>query len=223
MDELKKLNEAIIACQKCPRLAPYVREVARVKVRRHREEEYWGRAVPSFGDPLGRLLIVGLAPAAHGANRTGRMFTGDSSGDWLFSALHLAGFASQPDSSHRSDGLELVESYISSMAHCAPPQNKPTSLEIATCRPFLKKELELLPNLEVILCLGGLAFREICRLKNLKGLKFGHNRSWELEGGLRLVSSYHPSRQNTNTGRLTRPDWEKVFIDIRDSLNLDQD
>ncbi len=175
------------------------------------DHDYWGKPVPGFGDPMASVLIVGLAPAAHGANRTGRMFTGDSSGDWLFRALYETGFATQAESTSRSDGLELKDAYIVSIARCAPPQNKPTTEEIKICSTFLTRELEYFENAKAIICLGGLAFNQFCRLQNLKGLKFGHGLTYELPDGRKLIASYHPSRQNTNTGKLIWVDWLSIF------------
>lgn len=193
-------------------------EVARSKRRQFRDEPYWGRPVPGFGDHAARLLIVGLAPAAHGANRTGRMFTGDRSGDWLYAALHATGFANQPTSARRDDGLALRDAYISAIARCAPPANKPTPEEIASCRPFLVRELALLSRLRVVVCLGGLALDGFLRAWATAGRalpsprpRFGHAAECALPGGVILLCSYHPSQQNTFTGRLTRPMLESVF------------
>lgn len=177
--------------------------------------DYWGKPVPGFGDPNAEVLIIGLAPAAHGANRTGRMFTGDSSGDWLYKALYETGFANQPESYSIEDGLKLKNVYITAIGRCAPPQNKPTSEEIKNCSPYLESEIELLKNVKVILCLGGLSFNRFCKLHQLKGLKFSHQGSYPLDNGKVLVSSYHPSRQNTNTGKLKWEDWLRVFVAVR--------
>lgn len=211
---LEKLNKEIINCEKCERLIPYIKEVGEKKVKRFREWDYWAKPVPGFGDPFAEVLIIGLAPAAHGANRTGRMFTGDSSGDWLYKALYETGFASQPDSTASDDGLTLTNVYIAAVGRCAPPQNKLLTSEIENCLPFLEKELELLENVKVILCLGGLAFNRYRRLRGLKGLKFAHGNIFHLEDETILISSYHPSRQNTNTGKLKWDAWLKVFSTI---------
>jgi uracil-DNA glycosylase len=196
--------------------------VARVRVARFRDQAYWGRPVPGFGDPAARLLVVGLAPAAHGANRTGRMFTGDSSGDWLYEALHRVGFANQPASRHRGDGLALAGCYVTAAARCAPPGNRPLPAELARCRPFLEAELRLLRQVRVVVTLGGIAHRAWleasgwwARLAPRERPPFGHGRATPLAGGPVLLSSYHPSRQNTNTGRLTRPMWHAVFREAR--------
>lgn len=221
-DSLEKIAADVVACQCCPRLVAHCREVARVKVRRFREHDYWGQPVPGFGDPRARILIVGLAPAAHGANRTGRMFTGDSSGDWLYRALHRAGFANRADSVARDDGLELVGAYITAAARCAPPGNRPSPSEIETCRPYLVRELELLARARVIVALGRVAFDAYLAARRVMGLPnprprpvFRHGAEIELGCGRVLVASYHPSRQNTQTGRLTREMLEGVMLRVR--------
>ena len=219
MDSIQKINQDIIACQRCTRLSEYINDVAQKKVKRFSNENYWGKAVPGFGDENARLLILGLAPAAHGANRTGRMFTGDSSGDWLYKALYETGFANQPTSVNAQDGLLLKDAYITATNHCAPPQNKPTPTEINNCKPFFERELSALSNLEMVLCLGNIAFTHFCRVRDIRGLKFAHNAFYELSDGLTLVSSYHPSRQNTQTGKLLWPDWLAVFQGIRSRLS----
>ncbi len=216
--ELDQINSDIIACTLCPRLIPYIQEVAKTKVRRFKEHEYWGKPVPGFGDPDAKVLIIGLAPAAHGANRTGRMFTGDSSGDWLYRALYETGFATQLKSVSNNDGLELKEVYIVSIARCAPPQNKPSTEEIQNCSVFLKRELGCFDKAAVIICLGGLAFKQFCNLKNLKGLKFGHGNAYQISENQTLISSYHPSRQNTNTGKLIWVDWLEIFNQARNLI-----
>ncbi len=197
-----------------------------VKTKRFAEEEYWGKAVPSFGDPLARLLIVGLAPAAHGANRTGRRFTGDRSGDWLYRAMHEYRFASQPDSTAVGDGLKLEDAYITATARCAPPDNKPTRQEIEACRGYLVRELEALSDMTVVLVLGRVAFdgflaawRESGRVVPKPKPKFAHGSDAELAGGVRLLASYHPSQQNTFTGRLTRAMFQVVFKKARDLVD----
>jgi uracil-DNA glycosylase family 4 len=191
-------------------------------VARFRDWTYWGRAVPGFGDPRARVLIVGLAPAAHGANRTGRMFTGDESGNWLYDALYRTGFANQPTATAADDGLRLRDIYVSAVARCAPPDNKPTITEIAACRPYLLRELELLADLRVVVVLGGIAHRGFLATLRARGdglpapqPRFAHGGIHALPGGLHLVSSYHPSQQNTFTKRLTRPMLERVFRDAR--------
>jgi uracil-DNA glycosylase family 4 len=195
--------------------------VAEVKVKRHENELYWGRPVPSFGDPDARVLIIGLAPAAQGGNRTGRMFTGDRSGDWLYRALHKAGFANQAESVNLSDGLHLKDCYITAAAHCAPPENKPKPNEIANCRPYLVQELKLLKNLKVVIALGKIGFDTILREPPLaweKGTskpQFGHGLIYDLPSGLTLIGSYHPSQQNTFTGKLTEPMFDSVFAHAR--------
>lgn len=209
--ELERLNGRIVACKKCPRLAKYVRDVGREKTRRHFGEEYWARPLPGWGDPAARLLIVGLAPAAHGGNRTGRMFTGDSSGDWLARAMHGAGFASKPASRARDDGLVLNGAYITAAARCAPPGNKPSSEELANCLPYLKVEIEVLKNVMVVLALGKIAFDAYCRAVGARGLAFAHGALYDNVSGRALLASYHPSRQNTNTGRLTWKMWAEIF------------
>jgi uracil-DNA glycosylase family 4 len=220
-----RLERAVTRCRQCPRLVAHREEVARTRRRQFRDDVYWGRAVPGFGDHAARLLIVGLAPAAHGANRTGRMFTGDRSGDWLYAALHATGFASQPTSVRRGDGLALHHAYVSAIARCAPPANKPTPAEIATCRPFLVRELALLTRLRVVVCLGGLALDGFLRAWSTAGHappsprpRFGHGMECALPGGVTLLCSYHPSQQNTFTGRLTRPMLEGVFARARSLL-----
>ena len=207
---LRSLAAEIVACNQCPRLREHCANVAVVKRRAYQSETYWGRPVPGFGDPAARLLILGLAPGAHGANRTGRVFTGDSSGDFLFRALHETGFANQPNSSHRDDGLVLHNAWISASVRCAPPDNKPDPTEIRNCQPFLERELHLLKNLQGVVVLGRLAFNVYCRIAKLPKLDFGHNllhsqsKPW-------LLCSYHPSQQNTSTGRLTREMLHDVF------------
>ena len=220
-----QLLEAMTHCRKCPRLVTWRETVAEVKVRRHENELYWGRPVPSFGDPNARLLIMGLAPAAQGGNRTGRMFTGDRSGDWLYRALYKAGFANRPESVNLSDGLTLKDCYITASIHCCPPENKPTASEIANCRPYLVNELKLLQNLKVIIALGKIAFDTILKEPRLawpageKKPQFGHGLAYELPSGLTLIGSYHPSQQNTFTGKLTEPMFDAVFANARRLLN----
>jgi uracil-DNA glycosylase family 4 len=219
------LAKTITKCKHCPRLVAHRRQVAKHKVRRFRDVPYWGKPVPGFGDPQARLIIVGLAPAAHGANRTGRAFTGDRSGAWLYNALHAYGFATQSTAEHRRDGLRLDDCYITQVIHCAPPNNKPTREEIAACHAYLLTELQLLPNLQVMMPLGKIAF-DAC-LRVCRDLSFplpsplpcfGHGKIYPLANGVTLVSSYHPSQQNTQTGRLTRTAFHAVFETVRGLL-----
>jgi len=219
LDSLKILNQEIIACVRCPRLVAYRAEVGRVKRRAYRDWDYWAKPVPGFGDPLARLLLIGLAPGAHGANRTGRMFTGDSSGDFLYKVLYAAGFASQPTSASRDDGLKLTDAYMSAVARCAPPDNKPALDEIRACRPYLERDLALLKRVEVVVALGRLAFdaylgilHEQGKIARRSAFVFGHNAVYETGPGQPLlISSYHPSQQNTSTGKLTEPMFRAVF------------
>ena len=215
---LTGVARAIVSCEACPRLIAHCRDVARVKRRAYQSETYWGRPVPGFGDPRARVLIVGLAPGAHGANRTGRMFTGDSSGDWLYEALHRSGFANQSTSVSRDDGLELRDCYIAAAGRCAPPDNKPSPEELARCRPYLEAELRLLPRVRVVVALGRIGHESYLRASGLwerlsprERPAFGHGAEAELPGGRTLIASFHPSRQNTQTGRLTRAMWHAVF------------
>jgi len=197
----------------------YLKEVDQVKVKRYREESYWSKPVPGFGDINASVVIIGLAPGAHGANRTGRMFTGDKSGDWLFKALHETGFANRPTSDHIKDGLILDDAFIASTAHCAPPKNKLTSLEIKNCSSHLVSYMNLLKNKKIVITLGGVAFTNYIKIFNHKGLKFGHLNEYELEDGLTLISSYHPSQYNTSTGRLKWPDWLNVFLRAKELVS----
>lgn len=217
MTELERLQRAITACQRCPRLRVYGDMMAQKRRRAFAGEEYWGRPVPAFGDPEAWLLIVGLAPAAHGAHRTGRMFTGDRSGDFLYAALHRAGLASAPQSRDRHDGLRLRGAYITAAARCAPPANKPLPEEFARCRPYLERELELLPKVRAILTLGKLAHDQLLLVLQKKfgfarrsAYPFAHGAQYEI-GPYRLVASYHPSQQNTFTGRLTPAMFDAVL------------
>ncbi len=214
-----------MACERCDRLRAHCRTTAATRKREFQDHDYWGRPVPGFGDPAARLVIVGLAPAAHGANRTGRMFTGDSSGNWLFEALHRSGFASQPSSTARDDGLTLTDCYIAASARCAPPDNKPTTEELEACRPFLAAELELLTDKRIVLVLGRIAWERYLKasgwwdhFKPSDRPPFAHGAEAALPDGLTLISSFHPSRQNTNTGKLTREMWHAVFDRARAML-----
>jgi uracil-DNA glycosylase family 4 len=240
----KALDETIIACRLCPRLVDWREQVARVRRRAYQDQEYWGRPITGFGDRGGRVLVVGLAPGAHGANRTGRVFTGDGSGEFLFSALFRAGFANQPSSKHCDDGLVLRDLYISAVCRCAPPGNKPTPTEIATCLPFLARELDLLPNIQGIVVLGKIAFDGVLRVirrphsdalhsyaphsdalhsdtrsRPYETAVFSHGLVCEPGGGLPwLLCSYHPSRQNTQTGRFTPAMFDRIWEQAKELL-----
>lgn len=218
--KLDQLNQSITKCQKCPRLIDHIQAVSEKKVKRFKEWEYWGKPVPGFGDPQARIVIIGLAPAAHGANRTGRMFTGDKSGDWLYGALYEAGLANQPDSTDINDGMQLYDTYITAACHCAPPQNKPTKEEIKTCsETHLKEELATLAHKQYVLCLGRVAFDTYRKLYDLPGMRFGHGVYHPQDKGPDIQLSYHPSRQNTQTGRLKWDSWVKVFKDLTKALD----
>ncbi len=210
MKSISALNKKIENCTKCPRLAHYIREVAKNKVRRFADQNYYGKPLSGFGDVNAKLLIVGLAPAAHGGNRTGRMFTGDSSGDWLTKIMYQYGFASIPTSQSLDDGLVLSNAYITAAVRCAPPQNKPTKEEMEVCSDYLHQEYQILKNITVILCLGKIAYDATCKLVKVKPEKFGHNKLFEYDS-VKVLTSYHPSKQNTQTGRLTWKEWSKVF------------
>ena len=221
---LNQLNAAIIACEKCPRLRKYCKAIAREKRRAFRDQTYWGKPLPGLGDPSARVLIVGLAPAAHGGNRTGRMFTGDRSGDFLYAALHRAGFANQPTSIARDDGLQLTGVCIAAAARCAPPDNKPTPEEFNNCRPYLIEELRLLKRARVIIALGQIAFDNMLLALNDRGVAtprprpaFGHDVAYQLNG-YTLIASYHPSQRNTQTGLLTPAMFDKIFKRAKLSL-----
>jgi uracil-DNA glycosylase family 4 len=226
LQPLEILQREIVGCQRCPRLVAYRAEVGRVKRRAYRDWDYWAKPVPGFGDPHARLLLIGLAPGAHGANRTGRMFTGDSSGDFLYKVLFATGFASQPTSASRDDGLKLTDAYISAAVRCAPPGNKPAIEEIRTCRPYLDLELELLTNVQVVVALGRLAFdvylgilRGQGKIARRSGFVFAHEAEHHTgEGQPLLISSYHPSQQNTSTGKLTEAMFRAVFQRARRHL-----
>ena len=228
---LEVLNAQIIACNLCPRLRAHGAEVARVRRRAYADWEYWGKPVPSFGDPQARVLALGLAPGAHGSNRTGRPFTGDGSGDFLFPVLHEAGFASQPKAVSREDGMKLCELWISAVVRCAPPGNKPTPEEERNCAPWLDREMRLLKNLRVVVCLGRIAFGGLlawaqrqaepgaARLARSEFV-FAHGAEYTLPGGLVAIASYHPSLQNTNTGKLTQAMFLDVFKRARNVAGL---
>ena len=227
---LDALERAVPRCRRCPELRSWCAEIGRAKRRAFAHWDYWARPVPGFGDRRGRILIVGLAPAAHGANRTGRMFTGDNSGDWLYRALYRAGFASQESSTARDDGLILRDAYITAAGHCAPPDNKPTRDELARCKPYLIEEFEVFITRRrrplVILALGGIGFRAALDALRAVGVtvpspqpRFGHLAEYALERGITLLASYHPSRQNTQTGRLTEDMLDAVFVRSRQIIS----
>ena len=210
MSKISLLNKEIKKCTKCPRLAKYIRDVAKNKVRRFADHDYYGKPLTGFGDVNARLLIVGLAPAAHGGNRTGRMFTGDASGDWLAKIMYEKEFASIPTSQFSDDGFVLHNAYITAAVRCAPPKNKPTKEEIETCFDYLEQEYKILKNITIILCLGKIAYDATCKLLKVKKEKFGHNKLFEYPS-IKILTSYHPSKQNTQTGRLTWDEWSAVF------------
>ncbi len=243
-DAWRDLDATVVSCRRCPRLVAWREEVAQTRRRAYRDQEYWGRPVPGFGDHRARVLIVGLAPGAHGANRTGRMFTGDSSGSFLYSALNRAGFASLPVSVHRDDGLALRDAYIGAVCRCAPPDNKPAPDEIAACLPYLGQELRLLDRVQVIVALGQVAFDGVLKLcgggrsrgrvvaqlsrENHGGPgtetgapRFAHRAVYRLPDRLWLIASYHPSRQNTQTGRLSIPMFDQVWAQVETCLQSD--
>ena len=218
MGGLQQLQQTITACRKCPRLVRWRQAVAKKPPRRYQGEKYWAKPLPGFGDRDASLLIVGLAPAAHGGNRTGRIFTGDRSGDWLYGALHTAGFANQPESVHRDDGLKLTGCYITAAVRCAPPENKPSKVEFERCRPYLIEEIERLCSVRVVVALGRIAFDSFLAAYQESGgvvpkprPRFGHGASLVLPYGPTLICSYHPSQQNTFTGKLTRPMFDNIF------------
>ena len=216
MSELEKLTKEIISCRKCPRLVEWREEVARVKRKAYKDEKYWGKPVPGFGDPQARVLVVGLAPGAHGSNRTGRNFTGDASGEFLFPALHRAGFANQSKAESRSDGLILKDIYITASGRCAPPDNKPSPEELNNCQPYLERELKII-NPKVIVCLGRIAFERILKIYQVRGsaYKFAHGASYQLESGKWIMCSYHPSQQNTLTGKLTVKMFDAIWKNVK--------
>lgn len=223
---LKELNARIVACESCPRLRAYCTEIARVRRRQWRDWSYWGLPVPSFGDPKARVLVFGLAPGAHGSNRTGRPFTGDGSGNFMFPILYEAGFASQPLSESRDDGLKLTDMWISASVRCAPPGNKPSPEEQRNCAHWLDEEMALLPRLRVVVCLGKIGFDAFVAyllragvLSSRKGIEFAHGAEYTLPNGLHLMATYHPSLQNTNTGVLTEAMFLKVFMRTRELMD----
>lgn len=229
MSALEKLNNEIIACRKCPRLVAWREEVARVKRKAYQDQEYWGKPVPGFGDPAARVLVVGLAPGAHGSNRTGRNFTGDASGNFLYPALYRAGFANQPTAVSRDDGLTLKDLYIAASARCVPPDNKPTPEELNNCQPYLERDLEILKP-RVIVCLGRVAFERILKIYGIRDtrFKFGHGALYKLttdplntdslNTAIWLLCSYHPSQQNTSTGKLTGKMFDEIWTKAKELL-----
>jgi uracil-DNA glycosylase len=230
LSPLSLFHEELVQCERCPRLRQYCQEVARIKRKAYRDWVYWGKPVPSFGDEQASVLILGLAPGAHGSNRTGRPFTGDGSGDFLYPVLYEAGFASQPESSSRTDGMMLRDCWITAVVRCAPPANKPERDELANCAGHLDREIALLKNLRVVVCLGRIAFegflRHLARTGKTNGKAaavFAHGAEYELVRGLHLIASFHPSLQNTNTGKLTRPMFLKIFERARMLANQPQE
>ncbi|MGI0073034.1 MAG: uracil-DNA glycosylase [Nitrosotalea sp.] len=218
---LDTLNYKIVSCEKCPRLVLYRNKIAKEKVKRFKDQIYWGKPLTGFGDSNAQLLIVGLAPAAHGGNRTGRMFTGDSSGDWLAKVLYDFGFANKPTSTTVDDGLELNNAYITAALRCVPPENKPAKNELTNCSDYLKLEFEILKNVNVIICLGKIAFDSCCKLLGIKGIKFSHAKFFS-HNEFKILCSYHPSRQNTQTGKLKWNQWAKVFSKAKRILDEDK-
>jgi len=215
---LTQLNQEVVACVRCPRLVAYRQRIAREKRRAYLEWDYWGKPVPGFGDPNARVVILGLAPGAHGSNRTGRPFTGDSSGNFMYPVLYETGFANQPNATHRGDGLELRGAYITAAVRCAPPDNKPTPQELANCAPFLDRELDGLKQVKVVVALGRVGFDAYLSYLKRRGLLkikqpyvFQHGANYLMPNGTILLASYHPSNQNTNTGKLTREMFVKIF------------
>ena len=226
VENLDQLNKNIVRCRKCPRLVRWREEAAKKPPLRYRGQKYWAKPLAGFGDPAARVFIVGLAPAAHGGNRTGRIFTGDRSGDWLYGTLHAFGFSNQSESIHRDDGLQLKDCYVTAAVRCAPPDNKPLPLEFDRCRTYLVRELQLLKNIRVVVALGKIAFDSFLKAYQENGgvvpkprPKFGHGSVARLDSGLTLLGSYHPSQQNTFTGRLTRKMFHGVFENARELLS----
>jgi uracil-DNA glycosylase family 4 len=225
---LRQIREAIVDCERCPRLRDYCRGIGETRRRAYQDQTYWARPVPGFGDPKARVLILGLAPGAHGANRTGRPFTGDGSGDFMYPVLHDLGFASRPRGVSREDGLKLRHAWISSVVHCAPPGDKPTPQEIRNCAPHLAGEIEALPRIRVVVCLGKIAFDGYLAYLLHTGViarksvyRFAHGAQYVLPNGLHLLASYHPSLRNTNTGRLNSVMFAKIFVRARELAGLD--
>jgi uracil-DNA glycosylase family 4 len=222
---LDRLNARIVRCRRCPRLVAYRQAVAQDPPRRFRGQSYWARPLPGFGDPCARLLLIGLAPAAHGGNRTGRIFTGDESGNWLYRALWEAGFANQPTSTHRDDGLRLRDAYITATIRCAPPANKPAPSEAENCAPYLLEELRLLARVRVVVALGRIAWQAYLRARRTLGLalprplpRFAHGATTTFPDGVTVIATYHPSQQNTFTGKLTRAMLRAIFVEARARL-----
>ena len=221
MDSLDQVRREVIVCRRCPRLVAWREEVARVKRAAFKDWKYWGRPVPGFGDPQAELLVLGLAPAAHGGNRTGRVFTGDRSGDWLYRALYDAGYASQPTSLHRDDGLRLMGAYVTAAVKCAPPQNRPAREEMHNCLPYLERELRLLADVRVVVPLGSFAYNAITELVGVRPRPpFGHGVEVSLPEGRAVLCSYHPSQQNTFTGKLTEAMFRAIFQRARELSRL---
>jgi uracil-DNA glycosylase family 4 len=225
MRAVDELNRRITDCRRCPRLVRWREAAAQNPPRRYQGQDYWAKPLSGFGDPKARVLIVGLAPAAHGGNRTGRMFTGDRSGDWLYGALHTAGFANQANSDHRDDGLKLKDCYVTAAVRCAPPANKPALSEFRRCRRYLVEELNLFHRVKVVIALGKIAFDSFLAAYQENGgavpkprPKFGHGVAFELADGIRLICSYHPSQQNTFTGKLTQSMFQSIFQQARAAL-----
>jgi uracil-DNA glycosylase len=216
---LEKLNKELLNCRRCSRLVEWREKMSREKRRAFQDWTYWGKPVPGFGDPHARVFVVGLAPGAHGSNRTGRQFTGDASGDFLYSALYRAGFASQPDSISLDDGLKLTDLYTAPVCRCAPPDNKPTIQEMVNCMLYLKREIALIDPI-VFVVLGRIAFESILRIYSIPAasITFAHNRVHQLSDGKVMICSYHPSRQNTQTGRLTVEMFDKVWMTVREKI-----
>jgi uracil-DNA glycosylase family 4 len=224
---LQQVRESIIDCELCPRLRQYCRGIGETRRRAYQDQTYWALPVPGFGDPRARVLILGLAPGAHGANRTGRPFTGDGSGDFMYPVLHELGFASQPKAVSREDGLQLRHAWISSVVHCAPPGDKPTPQEIRNCAPHLAAEIGALPRIRVVVCLGRIAFDGYLAYLLSRGIiprksayRFAHGAQYLLPNGLYLLATYHPSLRNTNTGRLDRPMFTRIFVRARELAGL---
>jgi len=222
MDSLERVTQEVVNCRACPRLVAWREQVASEKRASYRDEVYWGRPVPGFGDPAASLLVVGLAPAAHGGNRTGRVFTGDRSGDWVYRAMWRAGFANQPTSVSADDGLELTGAWVAAVVRCAPPANKPTPAERDRCVGYLAREVALMPGVQVVVALGQFAYDAACRLLAVRPRpRFGHGVEVGLPGARTLICSYHPSQQNTFTGTLTEPAFDSIFSRARELVTGD--